>query len=64
MKRYDVMITETSQKKVTVMAESLAHAEEKVEAEWNEGKHILTADDFAGARFDVAGRTRTRDMER
>lgn len=58
------MITEMLQRKVTVTAESLAHAEEKVEAEWNEGKHILTADDFAGARFDVAGRTLTRDMER
>lgn len=50
--------------KVTVKAESLAHAEEKAEAKWNKGKHILTADDFVEARFGVIGLTRTRDMER
>lgn len=58
------MITETLQKKVDVTAESLAHAEEKAEEEWKEGRHILTADDFIGARFNVVGHTRTMDMER
>lgn len=64
MKEYEVTITETLQKTVTIRAEDCAHAEEIVEAEWNKGTYILDAENFVGASFDAAERKRTKNLER
>lgn len=47
MKEYDVEITETLQKTVTVRAESREEAEALVEDRWNNEEYVLTSDDFA-----------------
>ena len=54
MREYDVTITETLRKTVTVEAESMAEAEQKVEGEWKNGDYILDADDFVGVEFESA----------
>lgn len=64
MKEYEVTITETLQKTVTIRAEDLAHAEEIAEAEWNKGNYVLDAENFVGASFDAVVRNRTKDLER
>lgn len=51
MKEYDVEITETLQKIVTVRAESREEAEALVEDRWNNEEYILTSDDFVRADF-------------
>lgn len=51
MKEYDVEITETLQKTVTVRAESREEAEALVEDRWNNEEYILTSDDFVRADF-------------
>lgn len=50
---FEVMITETLQKTVTVTANDLCEAEETVQGEWNNQDHILDADHFKGVRFDA-----------
>ncbi len=51
MKTYNVKITETLEKIVTVEAESASEAEEIAHYEWIEAFHILDADCFTGVDF-------------
>ena len=64
MKTYDVTITETLQKTVSIRADSRAEAEERAEANWNKGQYVLGADDFVGADFQAEERMKSRDFER
>ena len=54
MREYNVTITETLKMTVTVEAESMEEAKQKVEAEWKDGEYILDADSFAGVEFESA----------
>ena len=51
MKEYDVKITETLEKTVTVEAESRDAAEEQVKAAYYNSEHILDAENFTGVEF-------------
>lgn len=53
MRKFIVRIKETLVRDVEVEADSFEEAEVKVEAEWNEQKHVLDADDFVGAEFNA-----------
>ncbi len=53
MKEYDITITETLQKTVTVTANSKEEAEDLVHDEWSMGVHILSADDFVDATIEM-----------
>jgi hypothetical protein len=54
MREYDVTITETLRKTVTVEAESMAEAKQRVEDEWKNGDYILDAEDFVKVEFESA----------
>ena len=64
MKEYDIKITETLEKTVTVQAESEAAAEKKVKDAYYNQEHILDADNFTGVDFKAKRHTRSRDQER
>lgn len=64
LKTYDVTITETSQMTVSVKAASRAEAEEIAEADWNQSKYVLGAEQFVGARFDAEEHRKERAYER
>lgn len=64
MKTYEVTITETLQRTVTIRADSLAEAEGITETGWNNSEYVLTADDFVEAKFDAKERVRNKDYER
>lgn len=51
MKEYDVKITETLEKMVTVQAESRDAAEEQVKDAYYNSEHILDAENFTGVQF-------------
>ena len=51
MKEYDVKITETLEKTVTVQAESREAAEEQVKDAYYNSEHILDAENFTGVQF-------------
>ena len=51
MKEFDVTITETLERTVTVKAASQEEAEQKVEDAYNNSEHILDAEDFTGVQF-------------
>lgn len=51
MMPYEVTITETLQKNVTVEADSQAEAEQIVSERWKNGEYILDADSFFGVEF-------------
>ncbi len=51
MKEYDVKITETLEKTVTVQASSKEEAEEKVNAAWSNSEYVLDSEDFVGVDF-------------
>ena len=51
MKEYDVKITETLEKTVTVQAESRDAAEEQVKDAYYNSEHILDAENFTGVQF-------------
>lgn len=51
-KEFDVIITETLRKKVTVEAESPVEAEQLVSDMWHNSEYILDADDFVGVEFE------------
>lgn len=55
VRRYDVVIVEHLKKVVVTEAASWAEAEAKVRREWEEGEHILDADNFAGVSFTLGG---------
>jgi hypothetical protein len=50
-RQYEVTITETLKRTVSVEAKNRLEAEEIVTDDWKNGKYVLTADDFQGARF-------------
>lgn len=51
MKEYDVKITETLEKTVTVQAESRDAAEDQVKTAYYNSEHILDAENFSGVEF-------------
>ena len=51
MKEYDVKITETLEKTVTVEATSRENAEEQVKAAYYNSEYILDAENFTGVEF-------------
>lgn len=53
MKQYDVTITETLQRTVTVEAASQREAEQAVEDAWNHQDYVLGAEDFVGVEFKM-----------
>ena len=48
---FNVRITETLQKLVTIEADTLEHAEQVVSDNWKNSQYILGADDFIGVDF-------------
>ncbi len=54
MKEYDVMITETLERKVTVEAASREEATQKVTEAWDHQDYVLGAEDFSGVDIQVA----------
>ncbi|HHZ07057.1 MAG TPA: hypothetical protein GX401_09840 [Clostridiales bacterium] len=54
MKEFDVTITETLKKTVTVEAENREEAEQLVSDRWHNSEYILDAEDFQGAEFSCA----------
>ncbi len=53
MKEFDVMITETLQRKVTVEAETQLDAEQMVTDAWDHQDYVLGAEDFTGVSIDA-----------
>ena len=51
MKEFEVTITETLQKSITVEAATREEAQAMVEEMWDKGDVVLDADDFVGAEF-------------
>ena len=51
MKEYDIKITETLEKTVTVKAESMEAAQAKVEEEYYNSEHIPDSENFTGVDF-------------
>ena len=64
MKTYEVTITETLQKTVTVEADSREEAERQVEESWNNSECILDADSFVGVDFSARTNESSREYER
>ena len=60
MKEYDVKITETLEKTVTVQAESHDAAEEQVRAAYYNSEYILDSENFTGVAF---GTTEEREVQ-
>ena len=60
MKEYDVKITETLEKTVTVQAESHDAAEEQVRAAYYNSEYILDSENFTGVAF---GTTEEREPD-
>lgn len=63
MKEYDIKITETLERTVTVKAESVDDAKAQVEEEWGKSMHVLDSEDFAGVEFTMQ-EERTLDLEK
>ena len=55
MKKFDVEITETLQRTVTVEATSQEEAERMVERSWRDGDYVLTDEDYVGGDFKTVG---------
>ena len=47
--KYEVEITETSQRTVEIEADSKAEAEEIAESNWNNQEYVFDYNDFVGA---------------
>ena len=60
MKEYDVKITETLEKTVTVEAKSRADAEEQVRSAYYNSEYILDSENFTGVEF---GTTEEREIQ-
>lgn len=61
MKEYDVKITETLEKTVTVQTESHDAAEEQVRAAYYNSEYILDSENFTGVAF---GTTEEREVQK
>ena len=55
MKKFDVEITETLQRTVTVEAASQEEAERMVDRGWRDGDYVLTDEDYVGVDFKTTG---------
>ena len=55
MKKFDVEITETLQRTVSVEADSRAEAERLVTEAWNNEDYVLDSTDFVGVDFKTVG---------
>ena len=55
MKEYDVKITETLEKTVTVEAKSRADAEEQVRSAYYNSEYILDSENFTGVELGLCG---------
>ena len=55
MKKFDVEITETLQRKVSVEAASQEDAERMVTQAWNNQDYVLDSGDFTGVEFKTVG---------
>ena len=53
MKEYDIKITETLEKTVTVKAPSKDEAQEQVQQAYYNSEHILDSENFTGVQFDT-----------
>lgn len=60
MKEFDITITETLEKTVTVKAENQEEAEDLVHDQWSQSIHVLDADNFTGATIKTSA---TREIE-
>jgi len=60
MREFEVTITETLKKTVTVKAKDRVEAEEAVSDDWRNSVHILDADDFFGVEFEAKPHTRAQ----
>lgn len=56
MKEFEVTITETLQKTVSIEAETKEEAKQLVEDMWKDGDIILDADDFADVEYAADNR--------
>lgn len=63
MKKYLVEITETSQRQVTLTAETRDEAEQKVRQKYRDGEIVLSEQDYVDTDFHVI-KERTIDKER
>lgn len=57
MKSYEVEITETLCRTVTVEAHDYNEAIDKVREAWRRSEYVLNADDFLEAGFEIVGVT-------
>ena len=55
MKSYNVEITETLRRTVTVDAHDYDEAIDKVREAWRRSEYVLDADDFLEAGFEIVG---------
>ena len=55
MKSYEVEITETLRRTVTVEARDYDEAISKVREAWKRSEYVLNADDFLEAGFEIVG---------
>ena len=55
MKSYEVEITETLRRTVTVEARNYDDAISKVRNAWRRSEYVLDADDFLEAGFEIVG---------
>ena len=55
MKSYEVEITETLRRTVTVEARDYDEAISKVRNAWRRSEYVLDADDFLEAGFEIVG---------
>ena len=63
MKEYRVSITETLRMTVTVEAESMLEAEQKVSDAWRDSEYILDADNFTGVDFSAEDTVPKHEMK-
>lgn len=54
LREFEVTITETLEKTVTVEAANELEATELVETEWRNSDHILDADNYVGVTFNAS----------
>jgi len=54
LREFEVTITETLQKKVSVSAKNQLDAEQIIQDAWDDSEHILDASHFSGVKFDAA----------
>ncbi len=57
MKSYEVEITETLRRTVTVEVRDYDEAIDKVREAWRRSEYVLDADDFLEAGFEIVGVT-------